>query len=183
MTKFEFAEIAAKHEVFFYYSGYLSQSIIEASADAIRLRLEKENCAYKVQRKVLGAFIEMAQNIVHYSAETLTDPNATTDEVRFGALSIAQTDLGIRLTCANPVDVATAERLDSKLAILSNMSLEDIRQAYRQALRSDDREDNSKGGGIGLLTIARESNAPIEYAFVDSPNSADLKIFQLSVMV
>ncbi|PTS90443.1 MULTISPECIES: SiaB family protein kinase [unclassified Caulobacter] len=183
MTQKDFAELAAEHDVFFYYCGYFSQPIIEASADAIRLRLECENLAYKIQRRVLGAFIEMAQNIVHYSAESLTDPNAKTDEVRFGTLAIAQTDLGIRLTCSNPVDTGTAQRLDSKLAVLSQMSLEEIRQAYRTALRAEEGEAGSKGGGIGLLTIARESSAPIEYQIMDAPNSPDLKIFQLSVTV
>lgn len=183
MTPLEFDRIAAEHNIFFYYCGYLSQSIIEASADAIRLRLESEAVAFKVQRKVLGAFIEMAQNIVHYSAETLTDPQATTDEVRFGMISIAKTDEGIRLTCANPIDGETAERMRPKLDMLSQMSLEEIRAAYRQALRSDERDENSKGGGIGLLTIARESSSPIEYALIDSAESPNMKIFQLSVMV
>jgi hypothetical protein len=178
-----FAELAADHRVFFYYCGYFSQPIIEASADAIRLRLASEDVAYRVQRRVLSSFIEMAQNIVHYSAEALTDPGAASDEMRYGTLSIAAGEAGIRLVCANPVDLRTHQRLEPKLAVLSRMNLEEIREAYRTALRADERDEASKGGGIGLLTLARDSTAPLVYSFTPSPASPDLRIFQLSVTI
>ena len=179
----EFSAIAQRHGVFFYYSGYFSQPIIEASADAIQLRLQKEDVAYRVQRKVLGGFIEMAQNIIHYSAESLTDAAASTDEVRAGTICIASTAAGIRLTCANPVDRKTYERLDAKLAVLSRMSAEEIREAYRGALRAQEGEATSKGGGIGLLTLARGAAEPIVYAFADAAGDHDRMIFNLSVTV
>jgi hypothetical protein len=179
----EFTEFAQSRAVFFYYSGYFSQAIIEASADAIQLRLEKEAMAYRVQRRVLGGFIEMAQNIVHYSAEALTAADAMTDEVRAGAICIASTDAGIRLTCSNPVDRKTYERLDAKLAVLSKMSADEIREAYRCALRAQEGEATSKGGGIGLLTLARGAAEPIVYAFADYPGDPDRMIFKLSVTV
>jgi hypothetical protein len=177
----EFASIARKHEVFFYYSGYFSQPIIEASADAIQLRLEKAALAYKVQRRVLSCFIEMAQNIVHYSADALTDAAATTDEVRAGTILIAETGGGLRLTCSNPVDRKTYERLDTKLSVLSKMSAEEIREAYRSALRAQEGEASSKGGGIGLLTLVRGAAEPVAYAFAEDASDPDRVIFNLSV--
>jgi hypothetical protein len=177
----EFASIARKHEVFFYYSGYFSQPIIEASADAIQLRLEKAALAYKVQRRVLSCFIEMAQNIVHYSADALTHADATSDEVRAGTILIAETEAGLRLTCSNPVDRKTYERLDAKLSVLSTMSAEEIREAYRSALRAHEGEASSKGGGIGLLTLARGAAEPISYTFAEDAGDPDRMIFNLSV--
>ena len=79
---------------------------------------------------MLSAFIEMAQNIVHYSADAMTDAGALDDEVRFGAIRIAQGEAApgearigevgagaasIALTCSNPVDLRTYERLAPKL--------------------------------------------------------------------
>jgi hypothetical protein len=179
----EFSDMAERHEVFFYYSGFFSQGIIEASSDAIQLRLQKHSVAYKMQRKVLGGFIEMAQNIVHYSAEAQTAADAVTDEVRAGTILIASSEMGIRLTCSNPVDRATYERLDVKLAMLSKMSAEEIREAYRAALRVEEGEATSKGGGICLLTLARGSAEPIRYAFAEDPADPNRMIFKLSVAV
>src|SRR6185437_7991122 len=122
-----FREVAAEHGVFFYYCGYFSQKIVEASADAIGQRMDAAGVAEKVKRRVTGAFIEMAQNIVHYSADRLTEADAETDEVRFGTILIAQTEEGVALTCSNPVDRATYLRLDPKLDAISRMNLEAIR--------------------------------------------------------
>ena len=69
-----FTELAARHDVFFYYCGYFSQAIVEASADAIRSRLVAGHANYPTQRRLIGTFIEMGQNIVHYSADVLSDP-------------------------------------------------------------------------------------------------------------
>jgi hypothetical protein len=177
----EFDGVAAEHGVFFYYCGYFSQPIINASADAIQLRLQGVGVADKSKRRVLSAFIEMAQNIVHYSADALTDAGACDDEVRFGTIRIAQGADGVVLTCSNPVDRLTYERLDPKLRIISQMNLDAVRAAYREALRADG-EAESKGGGLGLLTLARESVCPIQYNFTPAPDS-DLMVFELRIIV
>ncbi len=177
-----FDDLAAEHGVFFYYRGYFSQPIITASADAIQLRLHGAGVTEKSKRRVLSAFIEMAQNIVHYSAEAMTDAGAVDDEVRFGALRISQGDTGIVLTCANPVDLKTHERLAPKLQVISQMSLDGVRAAYREALRAEG-EAESKGGGLGLLTLARESVCPLEYSFTPSPERPDLLVFELRIIV
>jgi Family of unknown function (DUF6272) len=176
----EFSKLAASHEVFFYYSGFVSQPIIEATADAIRMRLESKEVRFPSQ---LGAFIEMAQNIVHYSAESLAENEEGNDEIRYGTLCITCSDGGYRVNCSNPVSMEVFERLDRKLSVLSKMTLDEIKVSYRKALKSDDREENSKGGGIGLLTLAKDSKEPIEYAFTDCPHIPSAKTFHLSVTI
>jgi len=179
----EFSKLAVIHEVFFYYSGFVSQPIIEATADAIRMRLESKEVRFPSQRKLLGAFIEMAQNIVHYSAESLAENEEGNNEIRFGTLCITSCDDGYRVNCSNPVSMEVFERLDRKLSVLSRMTLDEIKLSYRKALKSDDREENSKGGGIGLLTLAKDSRDPIEYAFTDCPHIPSAKTFHLSVTI
>ena len=180
----DIAELAsAKGKTIFYYSGYFSQSIIQASADAIRLRLESGDQDSRRRRRVISAFIELGQNIVHYSADCLTDPKAETDEVRFGTLRVTLSQSGgFTLTCVNPVTRAAADRLQAKLSVLVQMSLDEIRESYRAALRADG-EPESKGGGIGLLALARESAEPLCFGFGDCPDDPNHKLFNLTVTV
>jgi hypothetical protein len=167
---------------FFYYCGYFSQSLIEAAADAIRLRLGASSQPSKIQRRIISAFIEMGQNIVHYSAESLTDPDADDDEVRFGKIQVSLSEGVFSLKCANPVLDSAAERLQEKLKVLSNMSMEEIRESYRAALRADG-EVESKGGGLGFLTLAREASEPLRFAFEDVPDKPRFKMFNLIMTV
>ncbi len=177
------AELGLADDVIFYYSGYLSQAILTATAEAVNLRLEQRDQDYKVRRRVLSSLIEMGQNIIHYSADCLTDPAQATDEMRFGVITIVRRGERYVVSCSNPIDHAVQERLEPKMAMVSRMSLDEIKAAYRATLRQDDGEEGSKGAGLGLLTLARDASDALEYRFADHPRSAGLKIFELIVTI
>src|SRR6218665_800508 len=69
-----FFELARQNRVIFYYVGYFSQNIIAAMAEAVKLQLEVSGVAGPTRRKLFSSFVEMAQNIIHYSADALTSP-------------------------------------------------------------------------------------------------------------
>ena len=180
----EFHAMAKGHNVFFYYRGYVSQTMVEACAEALKLRLESANINYPTQRRLLSSFIEMGQNVVHYSADSLTAVDASENEVRFGVLTICREgeDGQFTLTCTNPVSQRIKDKLQGKLEVLATLSVDEIKSLYRKALRAEGEED-SKGGGIGLLTLARDSSNPIEFSFVESPDNPEHQMFTLSVTV
>jgi hypothetical protein len=169
--------------VIFYYSGYLSQAILQATAETVRLRLEQGGEDNKVRRRVLSTLIEMGQNIVHYSADCLTDPEQTNEEIRFGSITVAMREGRFRVSCANPIEAAACARLEPKLDLVSRMSLDEIKAAYRATLRQEEGEEGSKGAGLGLLTLARDASDPLTYRFSDHPASPDHKIFELLVTI
>lgn len=170
-------------DVIFYYSGYLSQAILLATAETVRLRLERGTEDAKVRRRVLSTLIEMGQNIVHYSADCLTDPDQMAEESRFGSITVACRERRFLVSCANPIEASACERLEPKLALVSRMSLDEIKAAYRATLRQEQGEAGSKGAGLGLLTLARDASDPLTYRFSDHPASPDHKIFELLVTI
>jgi hypothetical protein len=174
---------AFDRDVIFYYSGSLSQAILQATAEAVRLRLEHDAENSKVRRRVLSTLIEMGQNIVHYSADCLTDPKQTSEEIRFGSITVSHNGGRFRVSCANPIAAAACARLEPKLEQVSRMSLDEIKAAYRATLRQEHGEDGSKGAGLGLLTLARDASDPLSYRFSDHPTSPDHKIFELLVII
>lgn len=72
-----FFHLARQHQVIFYYVGYFSQNIVAAMAEAVRLQLEVAGVPGPTRRKLFSSFVEMAQNIIHYSADALTPPTRT----------------------------------------------------------------------------------------------------------
>ena len=170
-------------DVVFFYAGYLSQAILQATAEAVRLRLEQDAEDSKVRRKVLSALIEMGQNIVHYSADCLTDPSQASEEIRFGSITVAHREGRFHVSCANPIEASACARLEPKLELVSRMSLDEIKAAYRATLRQEQAEEGSKGAGLGLLTLARDASDPLAYRFSDHPTSPDHKIFELLVTI
>ena len=83
-----FFQLARQHQVIFYYVGYFSQHIVAAMAEAVKLQLEVAGVAAPTRRKLFSSFVEMAQNIIHYSADSLTPPSQNNGELRHGSVCI-----------------------------------------------------------------------------------------------
>lgn len=98
------------------------------------------------------------------SDNTDTPQNATTADA---------TDMSSHywIVCSNPVNVDYVARLADKLNAVRAMSLDEIKQSYREQLRNTDhgaQDPISKGAGLGLLTIARDASGPLEYSFAST---------------
>jgi len=166
----DFSASVAKRHIIFYYFGYFSQHIVSAMADAVRLQLEQAETAASTRRKIFSSFVEMAQNITHYSVDALTPAELRDNQVRQGSVCIGIEDDRYYLLCANPVAADSVEALRAKLEPLRTMTLDDIKRAYRETLRTD-QPDGSKGAGLGFLTVARDASAPLEFEFEPSAGS------------
>lgn len=177
-----FFNLAQQHQVIFYYMGYFSQNIVAAMADAVKLQLEVAGVAGPTRRKLFSSFVEMAQNIIHYSSDALTPSGATNGELRHGAVCIRREDDGsFLLLCANPVEPSIADSLREKLEALRRMTLDEVKQAYRQSLREETPE-GSKGAGMGFLTMARDAREPLEFDF-DAPTQDSYPVFYLKAAI
>ena len=164
-----FRELERKCNVIFYYSGLFSQNIVAAMAEALKQRLAHSGNKAATQRKVFSTFIEMAQNVIHYSADTFSDVDQQDDELRHGAVWIGESDNKFFIVCGNPVDINQVARMRHKLDALQTMSQEEIKAAYKTQLRNET-EATSKGAGLGFLTVARDASEPIEFHFDDQPD-------------
>lgn len=172
-----FGEFRAKAEaagVVFYHSGEFNGSIVQAAADSLRSRLEELGTAGPAKRKLFSTFVEMAQNIVHYSAPEL-DGDGEPAPVKHGTISVGRTeDAHFWIVCVNRVETAHIPRLSEKLDAVRAMSLEEIKKAYKEQLHNTEHEQQdqvSRGAGLGWLTIARDSHQPLEYSFASDPLS------------
>ena len=156
-----FRDSAEESGVIFYYTGTFSQNVVGAIGDSLKERLEAVNASRSARRKVFSTFVEMAQNILHYAADT-TEAGAVQ---KFGALAVGKTEEKFFVACSNPVRVEDIPRLHEKLEPLRQMSLAEVKTAYREQLRNEhhDLDAVSKGSGLGFLTMAREASEPIEY--------------------
>jgi hypothetical protein len=173
-----FCQLAGKRDVIFYYEGYFSQAIIATVSDAVRMRTEHIGAAGMTRRKLFSSFIEMTQNIVHYSVDAYirNDAEDFGNEVRHGSICISTNDGRFHLHCANPVRRDIALQLRNKLEYLRTLTNEDIKREYKRTLRADTAEA-SKGAGLGLLTMARDASEPLEFKFTPLRNSNNVLFF------
>lgn len=174
MTPHEFERFQVSAQdcgVLFYYAGEFSSPVIAAAADSLKTRLATEDASGPTKRKLFSTFVEMAQNILHYAADTPSadgQPPAPRGAIAIGREDGESSCGQYWIVCSNPVQVDYVERLSGKLDAVRAMSLEQIKQSYREQLRNSEHRSTdtvSKGAGLGLLTIARDACAPLEYSF------------------
>lgn len=161
-----FRNTAQDNGVIFYYTGAFSQNVVAAIGDSLKQRLDSVNASSAARRKVFSTFIEMAQNILHYAPEIVAGGGGGSP-ARYGALAVGRDDSErFFVVCGNPVRMEHVSRLHQKLEPLRQMSIDEIKSAYRQQLRNDGHAGDtvSKGAGLGFLTMARDATEPIEYS-------------------
>lgn len=176
-----FSDFVAQRKIVFYYYGYFSQTIVSAMADTIKLSMKQADTTASAKRKLFSCFVEMAQNIIHYSSEALTPATQDDAEVRQGSVCIGHTGERFYLMCSNRVAASDVAPLREKLEPLKSMTLEEIKRAYQDTLRSEQPE-GSKGAGLGFLTVARDASEPLEFEFAPLDNHDDM-MFYLKVTV
>lgn len=162
------------------YSGAFNQGTVLSLGETYRWSLEAANTRAAVRRKAFVVFVEMAQNIAHYARAI------GADGVRIGTMELRVAESGqVTLSCSNPVRPDQVDRIRQKLEGVRALSPEQIRRAYRHQLHDDahERDEISRGAGLGLLTLAREASAPIEYR-IDYPSGKHAyPQFHLSVVI
>lgn len=177
-----FFELAQSRNLLFYHKGYFSQSIVAAMSEVVKLQLEVAGISAPIRRKLFSSFIELSQNIVHYSSDSLVEGDGAGDAIREGAMCITTDGERHLLSCVNPIATTAVSNLRERLEPLCSMSLEEIKQAYRQTLRSDTPEE-SKGAGLGFLTMARDASAPLEFAFYPRADAPEITLFCLKTII
>lgn len=177
-----FFDLAQQRNVIFYHMGYFSHSVVSAMAEVVKLQLEVSGVSGPTRRKLFSSFIELSQNIVHYSVDALGVSAENDTGLRQGAVCISADDNRFTMLCANPVASTEVERLRANLEPLRGMSVEEIKQAYKVSLRAETPE-GSKGAGLGFLTMARDASEPLEYSFQPRPEDPETTLFCLKATI
>ena len=164
----QFVTQSAANGVVFYHSGSLDEATVASIGAVLRRRLQEEGASSSQLRKVFSTFMEMAQNILHYAAAG-DDPQPG----KFGALCVVRSGPGFEVLCGNYMPAAQVPRVRLRLEAVQGMEPAMVRRAYHRQLVADAADPGSKGAGLGFLTMAAISRAPIEFAFAPDPPPAD----------
>jgi hypothetical protein len=157
------------------FKGALSQDVLAELGGLVRLRFASES-ETMIMRRLFAVLIEMAQNVLHYSAEREKLPFVDR-EAGVGVIMVRDGIDSFMVTSGNLITQESAVGLEAKCQLVSTMNKEDLKQLYL-AQRKKDPDPESKGAGLGFIDIARKSSRPIQYNF--APVDADHAFFALT---
>lgn len=127
----------------------------------------------KEYKQLYFAVMELAQNIGHYSLDSLNKGGKSDGK---GELLLAVDAKQIELSSVNLISNKSAEKLVKNLEYYNKLDRDELKKVLKTKLKSDSEED-SKGAGIGFIEIIKRTGNPIEYSInkIDE-NKSQLKL-------
>ena len=165
------------------YSGPLWSEGIGGIAGTLRKRLEFDELPLETSQKVFSVFVEQMNNMLMYSAEkeqfeidggkSIESPKGTFVLGKEGKTYLIQT--------GNVIKNARIEKIKDKIDYLNTLDKQALRKYYKEQLRAENTNEESKGAGLGFIEIARRSSSKIEYSF--EPYDDNFTFFTLYVVI
>lgn len=180
--------------IIFVFRGKVSQNITEALGDAVKSRIDLESGQPNITQRVFSTFVEMVQNISHYSideaanqAEPVPVPASEDrqlsedphDSSRAGVIVIGHNHGRYSITCGNFLLTRDKEQVEERLKRIKQMSKDELKAYYKEQRRATPAE-SSKGAGLGFIEMARKAS-DLDYDFTDLDNN--MSFFSLKVTV
>ena len=156
------------------YKGPFFDEILRKLIEIIR-----ENFSYDpvINRKLLAIFVELAQNVYHYSADIV---KLGDKEFGIGCVNVSKeiNNKYYTFTAGNFVPNEYVKDLETLCNTINSLDRDELRKLKRET-RSDKvaLNERSRGTGIGLIQIALTVNAPMEYEII--PHDDEKSFFYL----
>jgi len=181
---FRYNKMLSDDDICIIYSGPMWSDGIDGMAESLQLRLDLNDLPPHISQCVFSVFVEQVNNIIMYSAEKERFDRSIENkhwEVSRGVFILGLRDNTYFVQSGNLMDTQRIEKLKSRLDYLNTLGKQELRQYYREQMKSENEDPESKGAGIGLIEIARRATSKIEYDF--EPYSDDLSYFTMRVAI
>ncbi|MCL1820159.1 MAG: SiaB family protein kinase [Oscillospiraceae bacterium] len=178
----EYYNMISKLNINIIYSGPLWADGIEGIADTVRKCLEFDELTTNVSHSVFSVFVEQMNNMLMYSQEKMqVEISSRLTDVPKGAFVLGSRDKTYFLQSGNVMNNSSIEFLKERIDYINTLDKKDLRKYYREMIKADNTNPESKGGGIGLIEIAKRATSKIEYSFV--PFEEDKSFFSMFVTI
>lgn len=147
------------------FTGAMSQDSIVGLGEVIRSELHQYH-PLNVVNKVFAIYVEMTQNILHYSLQKADHNGKETGKGSVLVLTIAG---GYSIVGVNTVSEEQKGFLEKKFETINSFNEDEIKDHYLKRRRHL-AEGNSKGAGLGFIDMVRRSGKPLDFFFEPENN-------------
>ncbi len=144
------------------YKGILTFDLLSSIIGSVERRINEFETERRIQKKFYSILTECIQNVYYHVEEGDEKVRMSDSESVLILISAKPSYYSIK-TCNN-IPRANVELLAEKIDQINNISKDELKALYREALSNE--EFTSKNtAGIGLMEIARKSDYKLEYKF------------------
>ena len=150
------------------YKGSITSELINDVLDTVEEKLDIENEASKVRKKVYNVLVETLQNLYHH-IDDLPQAYHSSFESRFAILVVTKDDSAYKISSGNFIKSEKIKYLKEKIDKINSLSRDELKDMYKFILNHQ-KLSAKGGGGLGLVDIARKTGNKIDYKFENFNN-------------
>jgi len=183
MKKLDFLklELTINDVVLFDFNGIVTQNTIVSISKAIRAILIESVEEEARVRTIFALIIEIMQNILSYSADSVDLGNNRCKSRGAVLISHSSGDNFYKIHSGNYILKEQQKPLEENLNRVNAIAIEDIKEAYKHQRRSG-KKVHSRGAGLGFFDMVRKSKNKLAYRFHKSDENNRI-YFELDVKV
>ncbi|WP_233835833.1 biofilm regulation protein kinase SiaB [Paraburkholderia sp. ZP32-5] len=170
-------ESYSRQRILLCFNGPISRSLIEEIGHALRNYLHGDQANLNESMDVFAVYIEMTQNIRHYSTERSYNEQNASATVVIGK----NEDSRYVVSAGNLVELEDGRGLMRTIEANARLDKAQLKAAYKEQMRRPRDPHSSSGAGLGLLDIARRSSAPLLTSLTEQPGG--LAFFTLRAVI
>jgi hypothetical protein len=174
LSLFEYYTLMSRKNVIISYKGPVTDVILSEISRDIRAKVGEDPVA---SRKIFAIFMELAQNILFYSAEKV---QFSQGKEGIGILLLAAEDDHYLFSCGNLVENKYLNDLIDGVNMLNSMDKEQLRE-YKRRQRNSPSPERSKGAGFGLTQVAIIAGNPLTVNYTQIND--EVSFLSLSIQV
>jgi hypothetical protein len=171
---FDYYTLTSNKHVLISYKGPVTDVIMAEISRDIRSKFSDNQ---KASRKLFSIFMELAQNILYYSAEKV---HFGDNQDSVGTILITEAEDHYTFSCGNLVENSYIQELVTDCEYINSLDRENLRE-YKREQRAKPQKERSKGAGIGLIHVALTSENPLSVDYI--PVDDAFTFFSIAVKV
>lgn len=183
LNMLEYYKMIKEMNINIIYSGPIWADGIEGIAGTLRKRLEFDELPLSASQSVFSVFVEQMNNMLMYSAEKENFNMSENKHIDAptGVFVLGAQGKTYFVQSGNAMKIESADLIKSRIDHLNTLDKVGLRKFYKEQIKSENANPESKGAGLGLIEIARRASSPIEYEFTPLENG--LIFFSMSVAI
>lgn len=149
------------------YSGPIWADGVEGLGHTLRKRLEFDALPLSASQAVFSVFVEQMNNMLMYSTdqEVFQEQDGAALDVSSGVFILGSRNKQYFLQSGNMMDAKQVPAMKARIDFLNTLDKTELRKYYKEQIKAENPNSDSKGAGLGLIEIARRASSKIEYTF------------------
>jgi hypothetical protein len=144
----------------------MSQDLMVEIGNTLKQKMQQETFNKSVVAKTFAILVEQVQNIMHYSTEKTYMDALDDAKLGNGIVAVGFEDGRYYVASGNMIQLKDREKISGMISKINNMTPEEKKQYYKE-MRKKSPDEASRGAGLGFIEMARKSEHPVDFDFID----------------